>query len=265
MRMRHVIVAILIIGGSAQGTRTRAQTPSAPGSSSSSSAEREWGGQNIRLGLSAGIQAGAPGFTQQSTLQIYAEDAPIAVDYGGKSALLVDGSVGFHVKGRFGVGVAVSYARSKVSGHITGEIPHPFHFDEPRAIDGTASGLPQVMVGTHVQFLYRLPVSPAFDVMFSAGPSLITVQQDLVNRVNFSETYPYDAATFESAGLVRVRKSAVGVNAGADATWHATPMIGVGILLRYTRGNVSLPIPDQSEVRARAGGVQAGVGVRLMF
>jgi hypothetical protein len=121
------------------------------------------------------------------------------------------------------------------------------------------------MVGTHVQILYLLPVSRVFDVMFSAGPSLVTVQQDLVNSVNFSETYPYDRAAFESAGLVRVRKSGVGFNVGADATWHATPMIGIGILLRYTRGNVSLPIPGQSEVHARAGGAQAGVGVRLFF
>jgi hypothetical protein len=265
MRMRHLLVIVAIVAGSTLNIRVaRAQTPAAPAASSAST-ESEWNGRNIRVGVGAGLQAGGPGFTQQSTLQIYEEDAPIAVDYGSKTALLVDGSVGVHVKGRFGVGVAVSYARSKVSGHVTGEIPHPFEFDEPRAIDGTASGLPQVVIGTHVQLLYLFPVGPTFDVMVSAGPSLVTVQQDLVNDVNFSETYPYDTAAFESASLVRVRKSGLGFNAGADLTWHATPMLGVGVLLRYTRGTVSLPIAGQSDVEARGGGAQAGVGIRLMF
>jgi hypothetical protein len=152
-----------------------------------------------------------------------------------------------------------------VDGQVHGEIPHPFYFNQPRAIDGTASGLQQTVLGTHIQALYLWPVNDKFDIMFSGGPSLIMLQQDLVSNVNFSETYPYDTATYESAQLARTRRTGIGFNAGADLTYHFTQMLGLGVLVRYTRATISLPIAGASNVSARAGGAQAGVGLRVLF
>ena len=257
MRIRVAAIGLLVLLSAGAAS---AQTPS-----SSSPSTNGWGPTRVRIGIDAGIEAGTPKFTEQETPQIYAEDAPITVSFGSKSALLVDGSVAFHLTGRFGVGVAVSYARSKVDGQVHAEIPNPFYFNQPRTVDGTASGLPRVEVGTHVQMLYLLPVTPKFDVMLSGGPSLVTLQQDLVTTINFSESYPYDTATYESANLVRVRRTGFGFNVGADLTWHLSRMLGVGAMLRYTRASLSLPISGQPSVSAKAGGAQAGVGVKLFF
>jgi len=269
MRVRTIVsvlsvVALCAAGATAQTPQTGTAGAGAP-PASSTAAPSGWGGNMVRLSLNAGVQGGASTFTQSSTLQIYAEGAPLNVTYGAKSAALFDGALAVHVHGRFGVGVAISYERAKPDGQVAAQIPSPLYFNQLRAISGTASALQRTEVGTHVQALYLLPVNDRFDVMLSGGPSIVYVEQDLVSSVNFTESYPYDTATYASAGLTRVKKSGFGFNVGADFTWRITRTIGVGGLVRFTRANVNLPLSGQPSITTRAGGLQAGGGIRLMF
>ncbi|HVC19103.1 MAG TPA: outer membrane beta-barrel protein [Vicinamibacterales bacterium] len=262
MRVRPLVSAFsfvfVVLCAAGAGAQTAPATPAGP-------APAGWGSATVRLGVNAGLQAGASGFTENSTLQIYQENAPLTVAYGTKSGLLFDGSLGVHVKGRFGLGVAMSYSRATLAGQVHAGIPNPFVFGVLRPVDGTASGLRRTEIGTHLQALYLLPMNRRVDLMLSGGPSILYVQQDLVTNVNFSQTYPYDTATFQSATLTRVKKSAVGFNVGVDLSWRLTRRIGVGAMVRYTRATVSLPVTGQPSISAHAGGFQAGAGLRLMF
>ncbi len=268
MRVRAIVSALGVVVLCATGAA--AQTPSAGATTAApkpaaTAAPSAWGANMVRLSLNAGIQGGASGVSQNSTLTIYAENAPLNVSYGNKSAPLFDGAIDVHVHGRFGVGVAISYAKAKADGQVQAQIPSPFYFNQLRTVSGTASALQRTEVGTHIQALYLLPVNDRFDVMLSGGPSIIYVEQDLVSSVNFTESYPYDTATYASAGLARVKKSGFGFNVGADFTWRLTRTIGVGGLVRFTRASVALPLSGQPSVTVQAGGIQAGGGIRFMF
>ncbi|MDE3156641.1 MAG: hypothetical protein KGN76_16185 [Acidobacteriota bacterium] len=267
MRVRAIVSACCAVAFCAAGAA--AQTPpAAPPAASTARAAAPaagWGADTVRLSVDIGVQGGGSAPSQSSTLQIYQESAPLNVSYGTKSPLLLEGGLGVHVHGRFGVGVAISYARSKTDASVQAQIPNPFYFGQLRPITGTASALQRTEVGTHIDALYLVPVNDRFDVMLSGGPSILYVQQDLVSSVNFSESYPYDTAAYTSAGLTRVSKSGIGFNVGADFSWRITKTIGFGGLVRFTRATLSLPLSGQPSISTQAGGVQAGAGIRLLF
>ena len=88
------------------------------------------------------------------------------------------------------------------------------------------------------------------------GPSYIRVQQDLVTDVRYSESYPYDTATFASATTASVQKGGVGFNVGADATWKLGRSLRAGGLVRYSRADLTLSSASGNDVALRTGGMQ---------
>jgi hypothetical protein len=67
------------------------------------------------------------------------------------------------------------------------------------------------------------------------------------------------------ATTTRVSKSAVGFNAGVDISRPLSSRVGVGGLIRYSRGNVEFDDATTSRATAKAGGLELTGGVRLRF
>jgi hypothetical protein len=107
--------------------------------------------------------------------------------------------------------------------------------------------------------MYVLPVR-ALDVRAIGGPTFCQLTQDFISAMTVSETYPFDTATFASATTTRASKTAVGFNAGVDISHPLSRLVRVGALIRYSRTDVNF---DQQAVKA--GGVEAGGGVRIRF
>ena len=59
-----------------------------------------------------------------------------------------------------------------------------------------------------------------------------------------------------------VTESTIGFNVGGDAGYYFTRAIGVGVVARYARGVVSVPIRGNT-VTTQAGGFQVTAGLRL--
>ena len=148
---------------------------------------------------------------------------------------------------------------------VSATIPHPFFFNSPRTITGTAAGLERKEVATHVQALYALYTGTRLDVTVSGGPSIFKITQDVVSNVTFQEAYPYDSATFGSAVSTAKSKTGVGFNLGADLTVRVARHVGVGGLVRYSRASVDLPTEAASPLEVDAGGVQIAGGIRVFF
>ena len=102
-------------------------------------------------------------------------------------------------------------------------------------------------------------------LVLSGGPSWLNVEQELVTDVLYDETYPFDTATFRSAPTRRSKASVTGFNAGADLQWMFGRHIGVGGMVRFIRGSVDLTTENDRRISVRAGGVQAGGGLRIGF
>jgi opacity protein-like surface antigen len=108
-------------------------------------------------------------------------------------------------------------------------------------------------------------VSRRVQAMVFGGPSMFRVKQDVVNDFNFTDSYPFDEATFTGGVTNTVSKSKIGFNVGADVSYFFTPQLGVGGTAQYSGTNLDITSAGGDTVDIRAGGFQAGGGVRLRF
>ena len=179
---------------------------------------------------------------------MYVETATIGTSYRIGHGLLGDAGVAVRVGGAFGLGVTISSFMAKGDGEISASIPHPFFFQTPRTVTGTASGLRRNELVAHVQAIYTLHPSTKVDVALSGGPSLFRVQQDVVTDIAFTEIYPYDTATFASASTQRVSANKIGFNAGADVALRLSQHAGLGGGVAVLEGD---GVADGTERRER--------------
>jgi hypothetical protein len=220
--------------------------------------------QRVYAGISGGVQVSDTGLAQSFSVQKNFEAAPIEVDIDSKQGVLVDGGVVVRLAGRFGVGFALSVATAETDAEVTASVPHPLFFRQPRSIAGTA-GVDRRDVAGHIQAAYILP-GDRLQLIVAGGPSLFKVRQTLVTDVTYSESYPFDTATFSSAVTTDATSDLkVGFHAGVDVTWKFSRHVGIGGVARFSRAQVTLDVANNPSIEVDAGGFQAGGGLRFTF
>ena len=217
------------------------------------------------IGITAGVQASTGELSDRVLFERHAETGTIQSDYPGRLGVLVDATAGIRVRGRIGVAIGVSQARRTGEARITAEIPHPFFDDQPRTVSGEAGDVSRIETGIHGQLYYDMRARGAWRVRLFAGPSYIHVDQETVTDVEVEEVYPFDTAEFRGAKTGSARGSAVGLNAGVDVARMITRGLGVSGLVRYVVAGVDLDAPGSRTVSTDAGGLHAGLGLRILF
>ncbi|MBI3491611.1 MAG: hypothetical protein HY047_07525 [Acidobacteria bacterium] len=217
----------------------------------------------FRISLNGGEQISGDVITQSFTVQKNLEAAPITVDVDNKRGQWFDGGIVAGVKGRLGVGVAVSYAWHDTNAGVAASIAHPFFFNQPRPIAGTA-GTTRTETAVHVDAVYFLRRG-TLDVSVSGGPSFFSARQTLVTDVTYTDAYPFDTATFASASTTRSSTTAAGFNVGAEATWMRWRRVGVGGLVRFARASTTFSVASNNTATGDLGGLQVGGGLRFAF
>jgi hypothetical protein len=218
----------------------------------------------IVIGVNGGVQTGATRLTDHFEFETNVETATVDVKYPARAAVLIDGSVAVRLWKQLGAGVAVSETTRSGSADVDARIPHPLLFQQPRTVSGSQSGVSDAQTGIHLQLSYAVPVTRRLTITLAGGPSYVHVSQDVVSDVKYSESYPYDVATFTSATTKPTTAGAVGFNAGADVRWMFARSFGIGGMVRFTRATVDLGSGDRA-LSVDAGGVQVGAGVRVAF
>lgn len=192
------------------------------------------------------------------------EQARFETAYTIPAGPALDIAGGAMLTSRVGVGVGITRLSTEATATVEASLPHPFFFNQPRAIEGEATGLSRSELGVHVQARFLLPVTPRWQVMLYGGPTFFRLTQALVTSTRVRETYPYDDAQFDGAVTTEVEESKVGVNVGADVAYFFTSQVGIGGMLQYAGATVAMPAQGRS-VDVKVGGVQAGGGIRLRF
>jgi hypothetical protein len=217
------------------------------------------------LGVSGGVQGGATSLSEQFSFARDLETETVGVKYPTKSGALVDVDAAVRVWKNLGLGVAVSRVTGSGGADVDASVPHPFLFNQPRTISGTENDIVRAETGVHLQLQYLVPTSTRLHVVLSAGPSWLNVEQEVVTDVIVSQSYPYDTAAFGGAITKIMKASAQGFHAGFDVDWMFSRSVGLGGLVRYTRADVDLDVASGRTLAIKAGGVQAGAGLRLLF
>lgn len=237
----------------------------------SSSSAQSRGGRNTKssngwhdrafISGNAGWQLSSTTFSDSKTLtdpgQVDPEKRSFTAKYETKSGPTFDIGGGVRLWGGLGAGVAVTRYSKDSDIAITGSVPHPFFFNQPRAIDGITPGKREE-TAVHVDAVYVVPVNKRVQVAIFGGPSFFSAKQTVVSNFAYSQSYPYDTAAFTSATSAEESKSVTGFNVGADVGYYFTDVIGVGGIIRFSRATF-----DSSIGKLDLGGPEVGFGVRV--
>ncbi len=217
----------------------------------------------FRLWLQAGLVAGKPSFSETRTFTEFAEQGRIDSHYDEDSGPGVEGGLGWRFTHRFAVHAAASWARRKEAGSYSAALPHPLYFAMPRHAAGDFSGRSIHETAVHLDL--AVVGGSGLEWSVFAGPSVIETQADLVQAIEYTHAYPYDAVTVTGAPLASVRGHALGFNAGAGLDWHVGPHVALGLQSRFSQANVKLQPAAGDEVAVKAGGLLVSAGLRLDF
>lgn len=213
------------------------------------------------------FQATGSSFTDRFEFQEYVEKGTIETEFEAKPAVGLDGSVGIRVWRNLGLGAGITtYApgsRNDGGGTVTARIPHPLHFNQHREVSGEA-GLRRKETAIHANLLYFVPSRSKLQTVIGAGASYFQAEQSFVNDVLYDHEYPFDTATFRGIDLDNESASGVGFNAMVDVGWRFSRSFGAGAVVRYTQAKLPFT-PGDREVKVDVGGVQAGLGIRVIF
>jgi outer membrane protein with beta-barrel domain len=227
------------------------------------SAQGQWTGRGW-VSVNGGYQSTANDFTNRQTIEIYAEEGTLDTAYPVKAAPLFDAGGGVRVWKGLGVGASVSGYNKKNASDVTGEIPHPFFFGQPRDIEGVSDPLAREELGVHIEARWVVPVSNKIVVSVFGGPSYFNVKQELITEVELDETYPFDAAALSGVVTQTQTQSKFGFNAGVDLAYFFSNRFGVGGMLRVSRAKLEFDVGGDV-LTLNAGGTQVGGGVRIRF
>jgi hypothetical protein len=175
------------------------------------------------------------------------------------------GAVGVRLWRQLGAGVSVATYSSSIANGLTASIPHPFVFGSARQIQGAADGMQRAERSVALELRAFLPLSPRLLLSFAGGPAWTSVKHDSVTAINYSESYPYDTATFTSATVSHESQSKAGVAASAGVAYFFSRQFGIGASARFGGGKVALPSLGNGTIESKVGGFDIGGGLRVRF
>jgi hypothetical protein len=206
-------------------------------------------------------QATASEFSSSFTFDAYAERGQATSSYRVEAGPAFAVGVGVRTWQNLAVGMQVTSFSRAAWAEIDASVPHPLYLSRGRHLIGSTPAKRQE-VGVHIFAAWVAPVGRRMLVTVGGGPSFVSVKQPLVADFSWQASYPYDNVLFTGADARPTTKSALGVNAGLDVAWYFTRTVGVGGGVRYAGGSAVLASRDGS-VSAKAGGLQAGLGLRI--
>jgi hypothetical protein len=209
--------------------------------------------------VNGGGQASSHDLSESGSFPLYDETATFSSTNKVKGGGMFDIGGAYKVwKNNLLVGVSFSHVASKSNGSVTGSIPDPVFFDRPRAVTKDFNGLKHSENAVHIDAIWMMPVANKLDIAFFLGPTIFSVKQDTIpSPLTITEPGP----TITTA-VVSSSKSTAGFNIGADVQYLLAKKWGVGGLVRYSVGSVSLPGASE---KLTVGGFQIGGGLRLRF
>lgn len=224
------------------------------------------------MGIFVNVNGGAQ--TQQRTINtafefpIYDQTGTVAAAQNVGRGAIFDISAGYRVWSDVSIGVGLTtYSKT---GQIVGRasVPHELFLDRHVSsdLDGDSkrterSVYVEAVWSFPLNRFVKMPMLDKVDVALSAGPSFITVEQDVLVGVTIPQ-----GSQQATADIQRRKDSTVGIIIGADLSYMITQIsryrLGAGGFIRYQgAGGVDLaPAEKQS-----TGGFQVGGGLRVRF
>lgn len=219
------------------------------------------------LTISYGTASRSQEAHQQRRFSLYNEDVAFDVLHRLDRAAFIDIGAGARVWRGLFMGLTYTGRVTETrAGAITAFVPHPVYYDAFRSAEGTANGLEHREHAVHIQAMWRFEPARSLQIGVFGGPTLFTVSHDLVEDFTVTEA----DGTFMQVNLGeptrrRDSQSGFGGHGGVDAMYRIAGPVGVGGMVRYSHGTPRHAVPGDRAVPLTAGGLDAGVRVRIGF
>jgi hypothetical protein len=223
------------------------------------------GAETGYVDINLGLQATSTAFDITTHPLTFVEPATVQTTYSVKGAREFEVGGGVRIMPNLAVGG--SFSKFEKGGNVTvdAQVPHPFFFNRPRTVKGTADNLSRLETGFHGKVVFIAPVGGGWEVLLSGGPSFFQVEQDLVEDIKLKETYPFDTASFDTAVAKRHSSSGLGFNVGADVTRMLTLHMGVGAAVVISKAKLHFDTFSDPARDFDVGGTRVGGGLRFRF
>jgi hypothetical protein len=222
--------------------------------------------ERLTVSLSAGALLPSGSLDVTARHPIYLESAVVDTSYKYRFGTVFDGGLTYRLARGFGVGVAASWYSQPKDVAVSAAIPHPFFFQTPRTVSGTAAGARRDVAAAHFEALYSFRAARRVDVTVGAGPAFFRVRQTIVDDVSYRDAYPYDAPSFTAASTQRISGHTAGFGGSLDIAMRISRRVGLGAVVRASNADVQFATsPTVTATTTQAGGVHGAGGVRLYF
>ena len=217
------------------------------------------------MSVSAAYQPAVLKFDNKVTFTDFVEAGSRTTTYKTVRGAGFDFGGGVEIYHDLFVGAEASRFNGSADAEIDEQVPHPFFFNQPRTLKGTSTALPRDEIALHIQVGSLATFGKHLQVMIAFGPSVFKLKETFVTDITYTQEYPYDTVTFQSARTEQQEKSRVGGNAQANIIVMMNKHIGVDGLIRYSHTMVSFAASDGSTFKVPAGGMHVGIGLRAAF
>jgi hypothetical protein len=260
MPMKSLALTVVVLT-LAVSTVAEAQPRPAPGATPAR--RRPMLPERVFISVGGVFQIGANDFVDSATVRENAENGRLETDYNVGAGPAFDVSGGVVVWRNLALGVGLTrFSKSTVTS-LNASVPHPFFFNQLRSVTGEFSGTRKELA-VHIQAKGIFPLSNRTLFTVFGGPSFFEVEQSIVSDFDYTESYPFDTATFSRAIADTQSESKIGFNVGGDFSYFFSRQVGVGVTAQYAGATVEMTVPSGT-ADVKAGGGQIGGGLRLRF
>ncbi len=219
----------------------------------------------ISIAVNGGRQAAASGMTDRVVFTEFREQGNLDAQYPGANGPLFDANVRFRITDRFAVGGGVSLISLREPADLNARLPHPLRLRRHRVVTAASPRLQRREMMVNIHAAWVMPVSPSVDFTLFAGPTMVALTQELVDRVEYVHAYPYNAVSVNGAAHAPRSGSTVGFVAGADVAYYVSGRFGLGGTVQFNRASIALDSAGDGTLAVDSGGLQATGGVRFRF
>jgi opacity protein-like surface antigen len=203
-------------------------------------------------------------FSETRTFTEFAEEGRFDARYQAGTGPGFEAGIQYNVLRSFGLAVGFSLADRDATGSFEASLPHPLYFDRDRELAGDLSGLSYKETAIHVGLVYS-GSSGSLGYFLFGGGSLIKVEADLLQSVQYRQSYPYDEVTLTGTPTLAASDRPTGFHVGGALDYRLGKNFGLGAQARFSRATAKLAPPQGSAIEVSAGGFDVAAGLRVYF
>ncbi len=127
-------------------------------------------GGKVFVSVNFGIQVGDNSLERTSTFDLYEETATVDISQTINNGAFFDFSGAYKFRDNLGFGMAYDFVSNSGDGTVSGSLPHPELFDQPRTFTASADDLAHSENAFHFMAVWFVPFTDKVDFTISGRP-----------------------------------------------------------------------------------------------